>query len=121
MWYRTRGSCSRGLAILFGQTSTPMYRWLKFGRMILFKYLINNDDTKLKLPSQEEIQVFKNTISDKYPVLDNVYGAVDGLKLKVQESGNFYIQDHLCNGCCRNRLCSSWVGKLSALMMLVFW
>ena len=98
MWYRTRGSCSRGLAILFGQTSTPMYRWLKFGRMILFKYLINNDDTKLKLPSQEEIQVFKNAISEKYPVLQNVWAAFDGLKLKFQESVNFYIHNHFYNG-----------------------
>ena len=60
--------------------------------------MINNDDTKLKLPSQEEIQVFKNTISEKYPVLENVWGAVDGLKLNVQESGNFYIQNHFYNG-----------------------
>ena len=26
MWYRTRGSCARGLAMMFGQTSTPMYK-----------------------------------------------------------------------------------------------
>ena len=53
--------------------------------------MINGDDAKLKLPSQEEIQVFNNAISGKYPVLENLLGSVDGLKLKVQESANFYI------------------------------
>ena len=31
MWYRTRGSCARSLSMIFGQTSSPLYTWLKFG------------------------------------------------------------------------------------------
>ena len=35
IWYRTRGSCSRNLALCFGQTCTPLYKWVKFSRNIL--------------------------------------------------------------------------------------
>ena len=77
MWYRTKGSCARGLALLFGQTSTPLYRWIQFGRMILLKAIIQDPDVKVSMPSLEDVTVFKNAISDKYPVLDNVWGAVE--------------------------------------------
>ena len=46
MWYRTTGACTRSLSLTFGQTSTPMYRWLKFGRRILLKSLINDNSAK---------------------------------------------------------------------------
>ena len=98
MWYRTKGSCARGLALLFGQTSTPLYRWIQFGRMILLKAIIQDPDAKVSMPSLEDVTVFKNAISDKYPVLDNVWGAVDGLKLHVQASERFYVQNQLYNG-----------------------
>ena len=55
MWYRTTGACSRNLALHFGQTCTPMYRWIKFGRRILLKSLINDDDAKLQSPSNFRI------------------------------------------------------------------
>ena len=41
-WYRTRGAVSRLLALVFGQTSTPLYKWLKFGRCILLSTLIQD-------------------------------------------------------------------------------
>ena len=34
-WYRTRGACTRTLALAFGLTSTTLYKWLKFGRRVL--------------------------------------------------------------------------------------
>ena len=53
MWYRTTGACTRNLSLYFSQTSTPMYRWLKFGRRILLKSLINDDSAKLALPKMD--------------------------------------------------------------------
>ena len=55
MWYRTRGLCSRNLAIYFKQTCTPLYKWIKFGQKILLSILINDNETELKIPSDEEI------------------------------------------------------------------
>ena len=54
MWYRTTGACTKSLSMHFGQTSTPMYRWIKFGRRILLKSLINDANAKVELPSQEK-------------------------------------------------------------------
>ena len=34
-WHRTKGSCARSLSVAFGQTSSPLCYWLKFGRRIL--------------------------------------------------------------------------------------
>ena len=51
MWYCTTGVCTRSSAMNFGQKSTPMYIWLKFGRRILLKSVINNDSEKVELPS----------------------------------------------------------------------
>ena len=39
MCYQTRGTCTRSLALSFGQTSTPLYKWLKFGRKVLLHVL----------------------------------------------------------------------------------
>ena len=34
-WYRTRGSVVQGVCMAFGLTSTPMYKWIQFGRRVL--------------------------------------------------------------------------------------
>ena len=99
MWYRTTGACTRTLSMNFGQTSTPMYRWLKFGRRILLRSLINDDSAKLELPTTEKIELFCEAINAKYPVLAGlVWAAMDGLKLNVQESGKVYEQNQYFNG-----------------------
>ena len=98
MWYRTTGACTRNLALHFGQTSSPMYLWLKFGRRILLKSLINDDDAKLDVPNEEKLTTFTEAIGNKYPELPNVWGAMDGLKLNVQESGKVYQQNQYYNG-----------------------
>ena len=53
MWYCTTGACTRTLQLTFGQSSTPMYRWMKFGRRILLKSLIKDDSAKLEIPTPE--------------------------------------------------------------------
>ena len=62
------------------------------------KCLMNDEDAKLEQPSPEQIEIFRNTIAEKYPVLQNVWGAIDGLKLHVQESSNYYLQNQFFNG-----------------------
>ena len=55
VWYRTRGSCTRSLAILFGLTSSPMYSWLNFSRKVLLHILSNDHDAKVILPTVDKI------------------------------------------------------------------
>ena len=98
MWYRTRGSCARSLAMHFGQISTPMYKWLKFEGRILLVYLINEPDTRITVPTLEEVRKYQEAIGAKYPLVGDVWGAVDGLKFCVKRSGNYATQNMFYNG-----------------------
>ena len=64
MWYRTRGACSRNLAMLFGQTSTPMYKWLKFSRKVLLHVLSRDDESKVVLPTVDDVRFYQAAIGE---------------------------------------------------------
>lgn len=59
MWYRTRGTCTRSLALIFGLTAMSMYKWLKFGRKVLLASLQYREEAKVCLPTEEEVNFFK--------------------------------------------------------------
>ena len=88
MWFRTKGSCTRHLAMIFGQTKTPMYKWLLFSKKVLLHVLSRDPDAKVQLPSISEVKFFQEVIGAKYPRCANVWAAADGLKLKIQGSGD---------------------------------
>ena len=98
MWYRTRGSCARGLAAVFGQSSTSTYKWLKFGRKALLHVLCKDQDAMVTLPTESEIRQFVNAINVKYPVLTNVWAAADGLKLLIHPPSSHAKQNMFFNG-----------------------
>ena len=98
MWFRTRGSCAKSLAMIFGQTSTPMYKWLKFARRILVACLINDPDARIILPTVAEVRKYQDAIGAKYPEVAEVWAAADGLKLCVEASGNYCTQNMFFNG-----------------------
>ena len=62
MWFRTRGSSARGLALIFGQTSTCLYKWLKFGRKVLLACLIKDTDAKIEFPSMADVRIYQDAI-----------------------------------------------------------
>ena len=99
-WYRTRGSVARATAMAFGLTSTPMYKWLKFGRRILLFVLRNHPSAKIQTPSEQELEEYVSAIGAKYPVLgeEKVWGAADGLKLQLQRSSDWTVQNRYYNG-----------------------
>ena len=66
-WYRTRGSVARSTSMAFGLTSTPMYKWIKFGCQILLFVLQNHPSAKIVPPSKEDLQNYVDAI--KYPIL----------------------------------------------------
>ena len=97
-WYRTRGSVARAAPMAFGLTSTPLYKWLKFGRRILLAAIQHHPAAKVQVPSKEELDAFKNCIGAKYPILKDVWGAADGLKLHIEQSTNWSKQNYYYNG-----------------------
>ena len=74
-WYRTRGSSARGLSMPFGLTGTRLYVWLRFGRRVLLYSLQHVEGAKVRLPTNDEVAKFRRAISNKYPVLTDVWAA----------------------------------------------
>eukprot|EP00536_Pseudo-nitzschia_multiseries_P019675 jgi/Psemu1/62271/gm1.62271_g len=77
-----------------------MYRWLKFGRKLLVSALQDHPSAKICLPNEEEIQQYIDAIATKYPTLrpHRVWAACDGLKLHIQQSGDWTKQNPYYNG-----------------------
>ena len=98
MWFRTKGSCARTLSLMFGQTSTPLYKWLKFGRKVLLHVLSRTDVAQVRLPTTAEVNLFKLAVSEKYPHCPNVWGAADGLKLMIEPPKGYNRQLRYYNG-----------------------
>jgi hypothetical protein len=97
-WFRTKGSCTRNLQLIFGLTATPMYTWLKFGRRVLLFALQKVDLAKISAPSEQELHEYILAIAAKYPRMRVVWGAMDGLKLTFQKTNNGIKQNHFYNG-----------------------
>ena len=98
MWFRTRGSCARSISMHFGQTSTPMYKWLKFARKCLLHALSRDVDSKVLIPTISQVKFFQEVIGAKYPLCSDVWAAADGLKLLIQKSTDERKQNMHYNG-----------------------
>ena len=98
-WYRTRGSAARTLSMIFGLTSTPLYKWLKFSRKVLLFVLHKHPNSIITSPTDEEVDAYVSAIERKYQTLGTkrVWGAADGLKVKLEHSTNWAIQSMYYN------------------------
>lgn len=96
-WMCTRGSSSV-LCLLFGVTQPVLSLYLRYGRRILVKILMNDEYARVKLPTTDEIETYQEAIAAKHLLLVTVYGVMDGLKLPVQKSSDPKIQRHFYNG-----------------------
>jgi len=56
------------------------------------------DEAKVKMPTLEEATAYVNVISEKYPSLTNVWGAMDGLKIDIEQSSDALTQNGFYNG-----------------------
>lgn len=68
VWFHTRGACTRTLSLIFGQTSTPLYKWLKFAKSVLLYVLIQLPDAEIKQPSIADVRLFQDAI---YQIIDD--------------------------------------------------
>ena len=50
------------------------------------------------MPTDDELDEFIATIAVKYPALTNCWGAMDGLKLRLERAGNNNMQNNYYNG-----------------------
>ena len=96
-WTRTQGSLM-SLQLIFGLTYTHLSTYVRYGRRILIKVLKDEEDSKVKIPSLSKIAQYQNAIFQKYPMLDGVWCTMDGLKLNIEESSDFIVQNRFYNG-----------------------
>ena len=96
-WSRTRGSLMV-LQLIFGLTMTPVSKYLQFVRRILVKILKANELAKICLPTHEKLEEYRGMIQARHPVLHNVWGTMDGLKVLIEDAGDFITQSRFYNG-----------------------
>ena len=98
-WTRSQGA-EYSLAMHFGITATPCSVWIRFGRRILVQILRNKREASVSIPTEAEICSFVEAIGRRHPLLwiEMVMGAMDGLKLYVEASGDEAVQSRFYNG-----------------------
>lgn len=96
-WTRTRGSLAV-LQLIFGMTASHISLWMRFGRRMLIQVLRDEPLARVSMPTDQEVDEFVAAISEKYPALTNCWGAVDGLKLRLERSGDPTVQNIFFNG-----------------------
>jgi hypothetical protein len=96
-WTRTQGSYAV-LQVIFGLTPGQLSLWLRFSRRLLVKVLKDDPLAKVTIPTDLEIRDFEVAIASKYPALTNCWGAMDGLKLRLERAGDQRIQNMFYNG-----------------------
>ena len=96
-WTRTQGSYSV-LQVIFGLTPGQLSLWLRFSRRLLVKVLRDDPLAKVTVPTDLEIRSFEAAIAAKYPALTNCWGAMDGLKLRLERASDQRVQNMFYNG-----------------------
>ncbi len=60
--------------------------------------LKNDKYARITIPSPEKVDEYKQAISAKYPILDDVWVTMDGLKTPIQQVGTTKKQSYFYNG-----------------------
>jgi hypothetical protein len=94
---RTKGSLL-ALQQVFGATHLVLSLFLRHSIKLLYKVLKEEPSARVENPSEEEIRGYQEVISSNFPVLDGTWCVVDGLKIKIQKSGDEDIQSAYYNG-----------------------
>jgi len=97
VWTRTRGSYA-ALQVIFGMTASNISKWLRFSKRVLLLTLLQIEEAKIKMPTIQQVRVFKEVIRGKYPSLVHCWGALDGVKIGIQKPSDDMKQSHFYNG-----------------------
>lgn len=97
VWTRTRGSLL-ALQMIFGLSMTNLCEYLRFGRRIVVQVLKDDVNAMVTIPSAEKIEEYKVAITQQYPILENVWATMDGLKLRIQQASSTQQQALFYNG-----------------------
>jgi hypothetical protein len=95
----TRTKCSLfALQMVFGATHSVLCLFLKYSMRLLFRLLKEEEDARVALPSPEEVAEYQDVVETNYPALPRVWCVMDGLKIKIEKSGDEATQNVYYNG-----------------------
>jgi hypothetical protein len=84
--------------MVFGASHSVLCLFLKYSTRLLFRVLKEEEDARVALPSPEEIVEYQDVIESNYPALAGVWCVMDGLKIKIEKSGDEATQNTNYNG-----------------------
>ncbi len=96
-WTRTNGRLYI-LQLLFGLNKSAVSLYVRFARRILDMLLSHDDLARIKRPSPNEIETFKQVIGERYPHIRDGVFTMDGLKLLVNKPTDEIAQNRFYNG-----------------------
>jgi hypothetical protein len=94
---QTRGSYA-ALQVIFGITASNILKWLYFSKRVLLLALLRIEGAKIKMPTIQQVRVFKEVIWAMYPSLVHCWGALNGVKIGIQKPSDDMKQSHFYNG-----------------------
>ena len=97
VWTCTRGSLNV-LQLVFRLTYSNLCVCLRFGIRLIVETFQNNPLARVSIPSGEEIESFKEAFGVQYPLLNDCWATMDGMKLYLQLAGHADIQEKYYNG-----------------------
>ena len=95
------------LQLIFGMTYSNLDDYLLFGKRIIVKVLRNDHRARVRIPSSEKIEEYKQMVQSRHQFLPNVWCTMDGLKLLLEQTGDSIIQERYYNGWTHDHYVSS--------------
>ena len=83
---------------IFALTPSTVSRYLRFARTILLMVLRRLPDARITWPRGEEFLELSSYVSARHPLLEGVFGSIDGLNLPCQVSSNIEVENATYNG-----------------------
>lgn len=82
----------------FGLTGSIISMWLRYTIILLINIIRSDNKYAILFPDDNQVQLYQEMISRKYPILQGVFCVADGLKLAIEKSGDKDIQTSFFNG-----------------------
>ena len=96
-WGRSRGS-EMVLCLHFGITASVCSVFIRFERLLLLRVLARYPRSRVEMHSLSELPSLNSSIHERYSMLEDVYCVADGLKLRLEQAGDYIIQNMFYNG-----------------------
>ena len=59
---------------------------------------IDNDMAKIAMPTRAKLEEYRSMIAARHPALRDVWGTMDGLKVRIESAADFFVQSMFYNG-----------------------